>query len=1095
MAITPNDKKISELQNVAAALGMFLPAVDLSQPDPENQNVRVTIQSLLSLANLSSYVPTSRIVGTTGSLTGGGNLSADRSLSLVNDNAAPGASTYYGTNGAGTKGFFALPAPGTGTVTNVSAGNLPPVFTTNVANPTTTPSITFSLTNQNASTVFAGPAGGGPSVPAFRTLVATDIPNLSSLYQPLSANLTQIAALPDPGADRILFWDDSAGTFTYLQTGTGLAITGTTLDATGGGGTVTNFTAGNLAPLFTTNVATPTTTPALTFSLSNAAQNTVLAGPTAGAGAPTYRLLVAADIPNLSGIYQPLDADLTALAALATMGLVTRTGAGTFTTRAIAVGTNISVSNGDGVAGNPTLSVPDSSEVLRGAIELATQVETNTGTDDLRAVTPLKLKTFTDATYQPLDADLTALAALAGTGFAARTAANAWALRTITAGTNVSVSNGDGVAGNPSIAVPDSSEILRGAIEIATQVETDTGTDDLRAVTPLKLKTTTFASAKILVDRLAGSTYSTLQDYINTMTSPGTITGGELSTISGTQVRVAAGTGMVRIADDNISSLPFFNWAQTDFTVPNDDNPRYFGVVYNAGTPVVQMRTAFNWDFDTEIPLGAAIRNTASTIFVFVNRPYRTGDAMTNVIQRFDSIAPVQRDNDVGGLLISETGTRNIAVTAGKIWLRLNDFNQAAINTSTGSTMITAFYNGTSWVYTPGVTQWPNTQFNNIASGLVNITGNRYVNLWFYLGASGGGLRMVYGQAQYVQLADALAESEPVFFPTNLHPFLLLIGKLTFQNGGATATSLVSPFTGANLGGSGGGAVTTHNQLSGLQGGTTNEYYHLTQAAYNNISAGTTATPTFADITSPIGVASQNTGRFTTLYAGPPTGSGGTVSQVNGLDVPLPNTAGIFSVGSTDAAAADKGGSIGFTANTTTLAGYPMGSISARYAATGAGVYASYMAFATTDVVGVVAERMRLTTTGINNTAIGSTTRSTGAFTTLATSGDIDSAGEVILTRSLPAVRFRGTEGSARNATLYENAGIFRIAEESVADRFRFDIGTGNFEALGGINSTTIGAITPSTGSFTTLTVNGKAVTEGAADSGGTGFRLLRVPN
>lgn len=65
-----------------------------------------------------------------------------------------------------------------------------------------------------------------------------------------------------------------------------------------GVGTVTTFSAGNLSPLFTTSVATATTTPALSFSLSTAAQNTVFAGPaTGGAGAPTYRALVAADIP------------------------------------------------------------------------------------------------------------------------------------------------------------------------------------------------------------------------------------------------------------------------------------------------------------------------------------------------------------------------------------------------------------------------------------------------------------------------------------------------------------------------------------------------------------------------------------------------------------------------------------------------------------------------------------------------------------------------------------------------------------------------------------------------------------------------------
>lgn len=41
------------------------------------------------------------------------------------------------------------------------------------------------------------------------------------------------ASLVDPNADRIMFWDDSAGTMEWLAIGTNLSITGTTLNATG----------------------------------------------------------------------------------------------------------------------------------------------------------------------------------------------------------------------------------------------------------------------------------------------------------------------------------------------------------------------------------------------------------------------------------------------------------------------------------------------------------------------------------------------------------------------------------------------------------------------------------------------------------------------------------------------------------------------------------------------------------------------------------------------------------------------------------------------------------------------------------------------
>jgi hypothetical protein len=56
--------------------------------------------------------------------------------------------------------------------------------------------------------------------------------------------------------------------------------------------------------------------------------------------------------------YQPLDADLTAVAGLSTNGLLARTGAGTAAVRTLtAPAAGITVTNGDGVAGNPTLAL------------------------------------------------------------------------------------------------------------------------------------------------------------------------------------------------------------------------------------------------------------------------------------------------------------------------------------------------------------------------------------------------------------------------------------------------------------------------------------------------------------------------------------------------------------------------------------------------------------------------------------------------------------------------------------------------------------------------------------------------------------------
>ncbi len=134
------------------------------------------------------------------------------------------------------------------------------------------------------------------------------------------------------------------------------------------------------------------------------------------ARAPTTHTHAESDVTNLItdlAAKQPLDSDLTAVAGLSTNGLVARTATGAAATRTIAPpAAGVTVTNGDGVAGNPTLALAN---------------------------------------------DLSALEALSSTGLAARTGTDTWAQRTITGTPNqVNVANGSGAAGNPTLSLPQS---------------------------------------------------------------------------------------------------------------------------------------------------------------------------------------------------------------------------------------------------------------------------------------------------------------------------------------------------------------------------------------------------------------------------------------------------------------------------------------------------------------------------------------------------------------------------------------------------------------------------------------------------------------
>lgn len=82
--------------------------------------------------------------------------------------------------------------------------------------------------------------------------------------------------------------------------------------------TVQSVAVGDLAPLFTTAVSNPTTTASAVYTLSNAAQNSVFAGPaTGGAGAPSYQTAPTFSAANLTN-FPTFNQNTTANAATAT---------------------------------------------------------------------------------------------------------------------------------------------------------------------------------------------------------------------------------------------------------------------------------------------------------------------------------------------------------------------------------------------------------------------------------------------------------------------------------------------------------------------------------------------------------------------------------------------------------------------------------------------------------------------------------------------------------------------------------------------------------------------------------------------------------
>lgn len=209
------------------------------------------------------------------------------------------------------------------------------------------------------------------------------------------------------------------------------------------------------SPTFTGVPAAPTaapgtnTTQVSTTAFTKAAIDVVLGG-------------VSASFDTLSEIVagmQPLDATLTALAAIATAAdkLIYATGSDAFATTDLTAAGRALIDDASAAAQRTTLGVgtadnPQFATIELGAASDTTLARVSAGVVSIEGSNIL-LASGLGSITQAFDADLSALAANSTDGFWAHTGAGTGAARTFSAGTGITISNPAGIAGNPSFAL------------------------------------------------------------------------------------------------------------------------------------------------------------------------------------------------------------------------------------------------------------------------------------------------------------------------------------------------------------------------------------------------------------------------------------------------------------------------------------------------------------------------------------------------------------------------------------------------------------------------------------------------------------------
>jgi len=230
------------------------------------------------------------------------------------------AHTFYGNNTSGT----AIPGaqsiglsdlPGSGSVTVNTAGPLGGGGSLALG-------ASLNLTCASCITSI-------PQLAITKTLVASNWINsydsTTGLFTATRPAYTDLIGLPQLAVTKTAIasnwlrsFDSTTGLFTATQPATSdlsdfpsqagnsgkfLSTNGTVLSfAAGGTGTVTSFSSGNLSPLFTTSVATATTTPSQSFSLSTASAHTFFGNNTASTTTPAYSVIGNGDLPGTGAV-------------------------------------------------------------------------------------------------------------------------------------------------------------------------------------------------------------------------------------------------------------------------------------------------------------------------------------------------------------------------------------------------------------------------------------------------------------------------------------------------------------------------------------------------------------------------------------------------------------------------------------------------------------------------------------------------------------------------------------------------------------------------------------------------------------------------
>lgn len=274
-----------------------------------------------------------------------------------------------------------------------------------------------------------------------------------------------------------------------------------------------------------------------------------------------------------------------------------------------------------------------------------------------------------------------------------------------------------------------------------------------------------------------------------------------------------------------------------------DLDTNYIVIDYNSGNPIMKNILDVSLINESDIiPVYTLVRRGTNICKINWNL---MANGLVNKLHFKD--VKLNRFEIENGLALGEIGTRNITIGSGIVWNGTKRNNLNIVNTSSGD-KINLFYHSSGIWNCSQVSQYNNTQYDD-GTNLVNLLPNRYAVNWVFrtVNEDEEDVCVVLGNGNYT-LSDAESSTLPTL-PQEIIDSCVFVGRIIVQRNSSIAYT-IEQVQNISLSYT---QISDHNNLMGLQGGTIDEYYHLTSLEYSyldylNQDVKTTSNPTFNEL-------------------------------------------------------------------------------------------------------------------------------------------------------------------------------------------------------------------------------------------------------